>query len=287
MADIFNQALQAIMLGGLYAMFALGLAVSVGVLRFVNVAHGDMIVLASYVFMTLTQTAGLPVVLAAILVIPFGMGLGWILQRFIFQRAAALGELQVIVVTFGLSIVIQNALLLYFGADPRKVSLGGFEAASMSFSTGTSVGIVPMIIFVSAVILIFLLDRLLHRTKIGVAIRAVADSYGAAQLNGLPIKALFAAAMAIVGITFSIAGSYMAVWTNFDPSSGPSRLLIAFEVVVLAGLGSYWGVLAAGILIALAQTIGASIDSALQVLSGHVLFLVLFLVRPNGLFPKI
>ncbi|TFE36505.1 branched-chain amino acid ABC transporter permease [Paraburkholderia dipogonis] len=287
MIDILNQALQALMLGGLYAMFALGLSVSVGVLRFVNVAHGDMIVLLSFLFMSLVQSLGVPVLVAALLTVPAGMGFGWVLQRGVLQRAANLGELQVILVTFGLSIVIQNVLLAGFGADPRKVSLGGLEAQSIPLAAGVNVGIVPLLIVVAAIVLIYLLDRILHHTAIGVAIRAVADSNAAARLNGLPVNKLFAAAMAIVGITVAVAGDFMAVWTNFDPSSGPSRLLIAFEVVVLAGLGSYWGVLLAGILIAMAQTIGASIDSAYQVVGGHVMFLILFLIRPNGLFPKI
>ncbi|WP_420568262.1 branched-chain amino acid ABC transporter permease [Thalassovita sp.] len=286
MTDILNQSIQAILLGGLYAMYALGLAVSVGVLRFVNVAHGDMIVLISFLFLSVTQFLGLPLVIGALLMIPVGMGLGWLLQRGIFQRAAGMGELQVILVAFGLSIVIQNALLAGYGADARRVSASGLEAASFPILPGVYVGVVPLIIFVAAVALIFLLDRLLHATRLGIAIRAISDNLVAGQLNGLPVRRLQAATMAIVGVTIAVAGVFMAVWTNFEPSAGPSRLLVAFEVVVLAGLGSYWGVLIAGILIAAAQTLGASIDSAFQILGGHLVFLVLFLLRPNGLFPR-
>jgi branched-chain amino acid transport system permease protein len=286
MTDFLNQSIQAIMLGGLYAMYALGLAVSVGVLRFVNVAHGDMIVLISFLLFSVSQILGLPLVVGALLMIPVGMGIGWILQRGIFQRAAKLGELQVILVAFGLSIVIQNGLLLGYGADARRVSAGGLEATSFAIMPGVYVGTVPLLIFVAAVTMIFALDRLLHFTRLGIAIRAIADSLPAGQLNGLPVKRLQAATMAIVGITVAVAGTFMAVWTNFEPSSGPSRLLVAFEVVVLAGLGSYWGVLIAGILIAAAQTVGASFDSAFQILGGHLVFLILFLIRPNGLFPR-
>ncbi|KQU86365.1 hypothetical protein ASD00_31225 [Ensifer sp. Root31] len=286
MSDILNQALQAVMLGGLYAMYALGLAVSVGVLRFVNIAHGDMIVLISFLFLTFSHALGLPILIAAILMIPVGMGLGWLLQLGVFQRAASLGELQVILVSFGLSIVIQNSLLAGFGADPQRVLAGGLEAASIPLLPGVYLGVVPLMIFVAAILSIFLLDRLLHHTRLGIAIRAIADNLPAGRLNGLPVKRLQAAVMAIVGVTIAVAGTFMAIWTNFDPSIGPSRLLVAFEVVVLAGLGSYWGVLFAGILIAVAQTVGASIDSAFQILGGHLAFLALFVLRPNGLFPR-
>lgn len=287
MAGLIDQILQTIMLGGLYALYALGLAVSVGVMRFVNVAHGDLIVLVSFVFLSLTTTLGLHPVIAAISLLPFGALLGWVLQRGLFQRATNRDELQIILVTFGLSVVIQNALQGIYGADSQKVYAGGVEAMSFPLGADISIGVLPLIIFVSAVLMIMLLDAFLYRTAAGTAIRAIADNIDAAKLNGLSPVKLFAVAMAIVGITVAVAGGFMAVWTNFDPTSGPSRLLIAFEVVVLGGLGSFWGVLIGGILIAAAQTIGASYDSAFQVLGGHIIFLLIFMVRPQGLFPKI
>lgn len=286
MSGILDQAIQAIMLGGLYAMFALGLAVSVGVLRFINVAHGDMIVLISYLFLTLSNILGIPVILAAILLIPIGAGLGWILQRGLFERAADGNELQIILVTFGLSVVIQNAMLGVYGADTQKVTAGGIEMQSFAVSESLNIGALPLMIFVSACLMIVALEQFMYRTKLGVMIRAIADDPTSARLVGLSVPKLFAIAMAIIGITVAIAGGYMSVWTNFDPASGSSRLLIAFEVVVLAGLGSFWGVLAGGIIIAAAQTIGASYDAAFQVLGGHIIFLIIFLIRPQGLFPK-
>lgn len=286
MSGLLDQVIQAVMLGGLYAMFALGLAVSVGVLRFINVAHGDMIVLISYLFLTMANLLGLPVVLAAVLLIPFGAGIGWLLQRAVFERAADGNELQIILVTFGLSVVIQNALLGLYGADTQKVTAGGIEMQSFAVSEGLNIGVLPLMIFVSACVMIFALEQFMYRTKMGVMIRAIADDPMSARLVGLSVPKLFAIAMAIIGVTAAISGGYMSVWTNFDPASGPSRLLIAFEVVALAGLGSFWGVLAGGIIIAAAQTIGASYDAAFQVLGGHIVFLIIFLIRPKGLFPK-
>ena len=151
---------------------------------------------------------------------------------------------------------------------------------------GLNVGLLPLIILAVAVVVIFLLELVLYRTDIGVKIRAVADEPNSARLVGLRVSGILALAMGLVGVTQAISGGLMSIWTNFDPSSGPTRLLIAFEVVVLAGLGSFWGVLAGGIVIALAQTFGGMIDSAFQVLGGHIVFLILFLARPQGFFPK-
>ncbi|KAB2759864.1 branched-chain amino acid ABC transporter permease [Brucella anthropi] len=286
MIGMIDQIVQATLLGGLYAMFALGLAISVGVLRFINVAHGDIIVLMSFLMLTLSQSLGIPVPLALAILIPAGGIFGWLLQRGILQRAASKNELQIILITFGLSTVIQNGLLEVYGADTRKVTAGGIEMASLKLVDGLSVGVLPLIIFMVACLLIVALEQVLYKTDIGVRIRAVADDPAAARLVGLSVPAIFAVAMALVGITEAVSGGLMSIWTNFDPASGPTRLLIAFEVVVLAGLGSFWGVLAGGIIIAYAQTFGGMIDSALQVLGGHIVFLILFLTRPQGLFPK-
>lgn len=286
MSGFLDQAIQAILLGGLYAMFALGLAVSVGVLRFINVAHGDLIVLISFIFLSLTETLGLPLWLSVPLLLPIGAFVGWALQRGLFQRAADHNEMQIILVTFGLSVVIQNALQGIYGADTQKVTAGGIELLSLRVTDTLNIGVLPLMVFVTAIAMIFALEQFLYRTRLGTMVRAIADDPASARLVGLSATKLFAVAMAVVGLTVAIAGGYMAIWTNFDPTSGPSRLLIAFEVVVLAGLGSFWGVLAGGIIIAGAQTIGASYDSAFQVLGGHIVFLLIFLVRPQGLFPK-
>lgn len=267
-------------------MFALGLAVSVGVLRFINVAHGDLIVLISFIFLSLTETLGLPLWLSVPLLLPIGAFVGWALQRGLFQRAADHNEMQIILVTFGLSVVIQNALQGIYGADTQKVTAGGIELLSLRVTDTLNIGVLPLMVFVTAIAMIFALEQFLYRTRLGTMVRAIADDPASARLVGLSATKLFAVAMAVVGLTVAIAGGYMAIWTNFDPTSGPSRLLIAFEVVVLAGLGSFWGVLAGGIIIAGAQTIGASYDSAFQVLGGHIVFLLIFLFRPQGLFPK-
>ncbi len=286
MTGLIDQMIQATLLGGLYAIFALGLAITVGVLRFINVAHGDLIVAMSFLMLSLTQGLGMPAPLALIMLIPIGAAIGWLLQKGIFQRANSQNDLQLILITFGMSVVIQNGLLGVFGADSRKVTADGIELLSITLPGGFNVGVLPIVIFLIACLMIFALEQLLYRTGLGMRIRAIAEEPAAARLIGLKVPAVLAVAMTLVGATEAISGGLMSIWTNFDPASGSTRLLIAFEVVVLAGLGSFWGVLAGGIIIAVAQTLGGMVDSALQVLSGHIVFLILFLARPQGLFPK-
>ncbi len=281
-----NQIVQGVLLGGLYAMFAMGLSLSAGVMRFINIAHGDLIVLVCFLVLSLAVGLGVPLLLAVAIIVPLAFVAGYVLQRLLLQRVLGQGVLPVILVTFGLSIIIQNALQGTYGADTRKVPAGSIETATIHVVDGINVGVLPLTIFVAAVLLVLLLDRVLYRTGIGARIRAVSDDPSAANLIGLPSPHIYAIAMGIVGITIAISGAFMAVWTNFDPTSGPSRLLIAFEAVVLGGLGSLWGTLAGGILLGVAQTLGGQFDAAWQVLAGHIAFLVIFTLRPQGLFPR-
>jgi len=281
-----NQILQGILLGGLYALFAVGLSLSVGVMRFVNIAHGDLIVLMSFLLLSLTRGLGLPTLVAVAIVIPISFAGGYVLQRLLLQRVLGKDVLSIILVTFGLSIIIQNGLQGVYGADTVKVPGGAIETATIPISAGINIGVLPLTIFVSAALLIWALDLLLYRSRIGARIRAVSDSVETADLVGLPSARIYAIAMAIVGGTMAISAGFMAIWTNFDPTSGSSRLLIAFEAVVLGGLGNLWGTLAGGIIIGVAQSVGSQFDAAWQVLAGHIVFLAIFLARPQGLFPK-
>ena len=286
LAAIVNQILQGVLLGGLYAMFAMGLSLSVGILRFVNIAHGDLIVAASFLLLTLTSEFGLPPLLAVLIIIPVAFGGGYLLQRLLFQRALGKNVLPIILVTFGLSIIIQNGLLGAYGGDTRKVVGGAFETATLALGGDINVGVLPLTIFLTAVVMIWLLDRLLYATRLGARIRAVSDDVATADLVGLPSARIYAIAMGVVGVTIAISAGFMSIWTNFDPTSGPSRLITAFEAVVLGGLGSLWGTLAGGIVLGVAQSLGAQVDAAWQVLAGHLVFLAVFLIRPQGLFPR-
>jgi branched-chain amino acid transport system permease protein len=281
-----NQLLQGILLGGLYTLFATGLSLSAGVLRFVNIAHGDFIVLICFVLLLLTTSLGLNPVIATLLVLPVAFAFGFALQRFLLQRVVGESVLLVILVTFGLSIIIENGLLEGFGADTRKVSGGFMETATIALGSGINVGLFQVITFVAAVVVVGALDLMLYRTGIGAKIRAVSEDVAAANLIGLSSKRIYAVAMGITFVTIGIAAGFMSVWTNFDPASGPARLLIAFEVIVLGGLGSLWGSLVGGIVLGLAQAVAGQFDVTWQALAGHVVFLIVLAVRPQGLFPK-
>jgi branched-chain amino acid transport system permease protein len=243
-------------------------------------------VLSCFALFSLCTALGISPFLAVLMILPPAFVLGYVLQRTLFQSIVGKNILPVILVTFGLSIIIQNGLLLGYGPNPEKLSAGGVEIASIRLGSGIAVGLFPLLTFIAAVILILVLDTFLYRSRTGAKIRAVSDDVAAADLIGLSSRQIYAIAMGLVLVTVAISACFMGIRTNFDPSSGPSRLLIAFEAVVMGGLGSLWGTLAGGVLIGIAQAIGAQIDVAWEVLAGHLLFLLVLVIRPQGLLPK-
>lgn len=283
--SFLNALVQGAMVGGLYALYAAGLALIFGVMRLVNLAHGDFIVLAAYLLLALMTSAFLPAWVAILVAIPFMFALGWGLQRLILNRTLKNDLLVPLLVTFGFSIIIQNGLLLQFSADSRRLSLGALETASWSFGE-ISVGVVPLLTFVAAVLVIVGLTLLFYRTSLGRTLRATSDSTEVVQLMGVDPRKVFAIAMGISFVVILIGAFFMGVRANFDPSSGPSRLLVAFEAVVIGGLGSFWGTLIGGVILGIAQTIGATINPEWQQVAGHLVFLAIILVRPRGLLAR-
>nr|ART36361.1 C548 [uncultured bacterium] len=286
MLAIVNLVIQGVLIGGLYALFALGLSLSLGVMRFVNVAHGDFIVLASFLLMSASGVLGWSPFVVALLMTPLAFGVGYLVQHNLLQRTVGKGLLPILLVTFGLSIIIQNGLLETYGPDTRKLSGGAIELASIRIGGLIDIGFYPLAVFTVAVAAITVLDLFLYRSAIGARIRAVADDPASADLIGLSTVRVYPIAMGIVGVTMMISACCMSVWTNFDPAVGPSRLLAAFEAVVLGGLGSLWGTLIGGILIGVAQNIGAQFDASWQTLAQHLVFLIALVLRPQGLLSK-
>src|SRR5262247_3952010 len=260
-------------------MFAAGLSLIFGVMRLVNIAHGDLIVLAAYLALVVTETLGINPLLALVIVVPLMAAIGYALQRGILNQSLGPDLLPPLLVTFGLSIIIQNGLLELFTADSRRLQAGPIEVASIQLGGGIAVGTLPLIQFLVALIVIAGLQFMFYRTAIGRAFRATSDDPAVARLFGLDM----AVSLAVV----AIAGVFLAVRTNFDPAIGPARLIFGFEAVIMGGLGSMWGTLAGGIILGVAQAIGAQIDPGWQLLAGHIAFLVVLAVRPEGLFPKI
>jgi branched-chain amino acid transport system permease protein len=282
-----NIIVQGVLIGGLYAMFAAGLALIFGVMRLVNIAHGDLIVLAAYVALMTTDTLGLNPLVAIVVVVPIMAAIGYVLQRALLNRTLGDDLLPPLLVTFGLSVIIQNALLEVFTADSRRLKAGAIEVASFPIAEGVFIGVLPLLQFVVAVAVIAGLQLLFYRTAIGRAFRATSDDPAVARLMGLDNRHVFALAMALSLAIVAVAGVLLAVRANFDPSIGPARLIFGFEAVIIGGLGSMWGTLAGGIILGVAQAVGAQIDPGWQLLAGHLAFLLILAVRPEGLFPKV
>ncbi len=282
-----NVILQGVLIGGLYAMFAAGLSLIFGVMRLVNIAHGDLIVLAAYVSLLVTQAIGVDPLTSLLLVVPIMALIGYALQRGLLNRTLGDDLLPPLLVTFGLSIIIQNGLLELFTADSRKLQAGALEVQTVQLVQGVWVGILPFIQFIVAVFVVAGLQVLFYRTALGRAFRATSDDQAVAQLMGLDTRHVFAMAMSLSLAIVAIAGVFLAVRANFDPAIGPARLIFGFEAVIIGGLGSMWGTLAGGIILGVSQAIGAQIDPGWQLLAGHIVFLLILALRPQGLFPKV
>jgi branched-chain amino acid transport system permease protein len=281
-----NILIQGCLLGGIYALFAIGLSLSFGIMRLVNIAHGDLIILSAYAALVVTQQTGLDPISSLVIVVPVMFGLGYAVQRGLLNFTLTGGLLPPLLVTFGISIIIQNGLLQVFGAYTRRLQEGAIETASLQLPGGISVGVYPLIVFVVALVSVGSLQLLFYRTGIGRAFRAVSDDADTAELMGIDNRKLYALALGIAMIFTAIAGVLFAIRTIFDPSSGPIRLILAFEAVIIGGLGNIWGTLAGGVLLGVSQAIGAALSPTWQILAGHIAFLIVLIVRPSGLFPR-
>jgi branched-chain amino acid transport system permease protein len=285
--DWVNAVVQGVLVGGLYALFAAGLSLIFGVMRLVNIAHGDLIVLSAFVALVVMQTIGVDPLTSLVVVVPVMAVLGYILQRGILNFTLGKDILPPLLVTFGLSVIIQNGLLELFTADSRRLKSGGLETSSFPVGGGIDIGVLPLIMFVTAVAVIAVLQFVFYATPLGRAFRATSDDAEVARMMGLNNRHIFGLAMALSLAVVAIAGVFLAARTNFDPSIGPARLIFGFEAVIIGGLGNLWGTLIGGIIIGVAQAIGAQIYPGWQILAGHVVFLIVLAVRPRGLFPRI
>lgn len=281
-----NALVQGILLGGVYALFACGLSLVFGVLRIVNLAHGDLTILGAFVAVVVTGAFGVSPLVAIVVVVPVLAALGWLLQRALLQRSLEAGELAPLLVTFGLSIVIQNALLQTFSANTQGLDTGSLSSAGFELLPGVSVGWLSLITLAVAVAVLTALQLLLARTAIGRAMRATSDDPQTAQLMGLDHRRVYAAATAIALGTVALAGVFYGMRGTFTPTLGPQLLIFAFEAVIIGGLGSLWGTLAGGLVLGVAQTLGAQIQPSYGVLAGHLVFLIVLAVRPSGLLRK-
>mgnify|MGYP001400632609 FL=1 len=285
--DWVNAVLQGILLGGLYALFAAGLSLIFGVMRLVNIAHGDLIILSAFIGLTVTEVLGLSPFISLFFVIIFMAILGYLLQRTLLNRTIGSDILPPLLVTFGLSIIIQNVLLEIYTADSQKLNAGSIETQSIQIFGEINLGVLPLIMFFTSVFIIGSLQYIFYKTALGRSFRATSDNPEISQIMGLNKSHVFGMAMALSLVVVAIAGIFLGIRTSFDPSIGPGRLIFGFEAVIIGGLGNLWGTLIGGILLGVSQSIGAQINPGWQLLAGHIMFLVVLAVRPKGFFPRI
>src|SRR5215831_15777527 len=256
-----NAIVQGVLVGGLYALFACGLSLMFGVMKVVNLAHGDLAVVAGYIAIGIITVTHVPVLWSFVIVVPLMAVLGYVLQRTILQGALDRSVLTTLMVTVGLSVVIENGLLQFFTANSRAIGTG-LDLVTGSFTIGSQIqiGYLPLVIFVVAVVVLLGLQYFLSSSRQGRLIRAVADDQEAAQLSGADYRHVFGIAGAIAFGTVALAGLAFGMYSSFDPTIGTDQLLLfAFEAVVIGGLGSLWGTLAGGMILGVVQQIGAQV----------------------------
>ncbi len=281
-----NVVTQGVLIGGFYALFACGLSLMFGVMKVINLAHGDMAVVAAYAAVFLAPKLHVSQLWSFLVIVPLFALVGYLVQRTLFQRAIDRDPFTTLLVTFGLSVVIENLLLEIYSANGQSVSIGALIAKSWQVNSVIYVSYVSLVVLAVAVAVLAVLQLFLSKTGSGRLIRAVSDDHEAAQLCGANYKHVFGIAAAIAFATVALAGIAYGMTTEFMPTSGGINLLYAFEAVVIGGLGSLWGTLAGGVGIGVAQEIGAHINPAYQILAGNLLFLAVLAVRPRGLFGK-
>ncbi|TMG59329.1 MAG: branched-chain amino acid ABC transporter permease [Chloroflexi bacterium] len=281
---VTNAVLQGVFLGAFYAVLACGLSIMFGVMRIINLAHGDVAVLGAYIVYVIVERTGVPAFVAFAVALPVMVLLGYVLQLTVLERSLKSGILTPLLATFGLSIVIQNLLQLVFSPDVRSLggSAGSVTTASWQVTSGLSVSALGLLVLVVAVLLFAALQLFLSKTRAGWIMRATAEDADAAELAGIDSRSVYARATAIaVGIA-ALGGLFLGIRSVFDPVSGPTQLIFAFEAVVIGGMGSLWGTLLGGIALGVAQTVGAQIHPQFAVMAGHLLFLAVLIVRFGG-----
>jgi branched-chain amino acid transport system permease protein len=284
--NIVNDLLQGILLGGLFALFACGLSLMFGVMEVINLAHADVAVAAVYLAVVVIPASHIPAIWIFVLVVPAFMVGGYVLQRALLQPSLDSGPITTLLVTFGLSVVLENVLLEVFTANSHSLNIGSLVSSSLKISSQISIGYLSLIILGAALVVLIGLQLFLARTRMGRLIRAVADDREAAQMVGVNYRHIFGIAAALAFGTVALAGLALGMYSSVAPSVGPTYLLYGFEAVVIGGLGSIWGTLLGGMVLGIASTLGSQVDPNFGALLPHLVFLSVLAFRPRGLFPK-
>lgn len=286
LVNAVDTVIQGVLLGGLYALFATGLSLTFGIMRVVNIAHGDFIILAAYGALVGVQLTAVTPLWMLVAVVPALAVCGYVVQRVLFNPTLGRDIMPPLLVSFGLSIILQNGLLQVFSGDSRRLQAETLVTASIRLSGNLSIGWFPLLVLLIAIATTAIVQWVFGHTSLGRAFRATSDDQEIVRLMGINDRHINGLAMAIALAIVGISGVLLGMGTTFDPSLGPSRLLAAFEAVIIGGMGSLWGTFAGGMILGIAQTVGFRIDSGWGGLFGHAAFLGVLLFRPTGLFPR-
>ncbi|EAV41723.1 MULTISPECIES: branched-chain amino acid ABC transporter permease [Stappiaceae] len=277
--------LNGLFVGALYSLFGLGLAVTFGLMQQINLAHGDMIVLSAYLAWLATQALGINPLFSLPFVALLMFAFGYALQRVVLNRTIGRGPMPTLLVTFGLSIVLQNMMQIGFSADTRSLQPGSIGSAALPLGS-FSIGVMPLFFFLFACLAFACTWLVFAKTSFGRAVRATSDDHRTARLMGIETGHIFSLALAISLSVSAIAAIFLGMRSTFAPAAGPERMLFAFEAVILGGLGSIWGTFFGGLALGLAQAIGLAIAPTFGPLAGHLVFLAVLLFRPAGMFAR-
>ena len=281
-----NAVIQGILLGGLYALLAAGLSLMFGVMRIVNLAHGVLAIVAAYIGLVFVDNVGISPFVAIVLVVPIMALVGYVLQWGLLNRAISKGGLAPLLVTFGLAVVLTQLLQERFSADTQSIQIGALGTDSITVSDNISIGLFPLMTFVVGVLVIAALQLFISKAPLGRAMRATSDDVDTVMLMGIDNRQVYALSTALALATVGLAGMFIGMRTQFSPTFGDAMLIFAFEAVIIGGLGSLWGTLAGGMVLGIAQTVGAQVNPSYGVLFGHLVFLAILAFRPTGLLPK-
>jgi branched-chain amino acid transport system permease protein len=281
-----NVVVSGVRLGGFYALFACGLSLMFGVMKIINLAHGDMAVVAGYTAVFLVPKFHLPEVWSFLVVVPIFALLGYVVQRTLLQKSIDRDPFTTLLVTFGLSVVIENLLLEIYTANAQSINIGSLIAKSWQVNTTIYVSYLSLTVLIVSIVVLAALQLFLSKTSTGRQIRAVSDDREAAQLCGTNYRHIFGIASSLAFATVALAGIAFGMYTSLDTTAGGVNLLYAFETVVIGGIGSLWGTLVGGILLGIAQQFGAHFNEQYTILAGNILFLLVLAIRPQGLFGK-
>jgi branched-chain amino acid transport system permease protein len=286
MLTFLESLINGILLGGLYAAIGIGLSMVFGIMRQINLAHGDLMILASYFSLLFLQVLGIHPIFTLFLIIPLMFIIGYLLQIFLFNRVMKEGMEPFLMVSFGLSIIMENVLFLIFTSDARSLKTA-LAIKSVSVFGSLHIPVIYLLSFIVGVLVLISLQQFMKRTYLGWAINASADNVNAAKLMGIDTKKVYACAMGIAAVTAAISGVLVGMTFTFYPQSGTQYLIIAFGVVIIGGLGSLPGTFIGGLVLGVSQLLGGSIlGPGYQSLSGYMILLIVLTIRPQGLLGR-